>query len=418
MVAATTAILTARSTWRVLVVDDSAVIRQAISKMLRADFDVVVANDGEAGWEELAKDREVAVLITDIEMPRLDGYAFICRVRASDEARIRDLPVIVITGADDEETRTRAYACGATDFITKPLNLVQLQACIQAYMRFEQPLAEGGDDLDSVSGLPGRRALLARGAELWASHDRRPLALLMVALDRVRVLYREYGDERMDEFVRHAVAVIRAAMPTGSYIARLGGAEFGIILGPTTATEALAAGQHIVAALAAQPAGGVTLTASVGVSVSDDATSGWESLQTMAADRLKRAVASGGNQATASALSDTIGGAEELVLDAVALPPDAEPDRLGEEAELVAEALSSVDAYTPPEAMATRSLISLDRALWLLADGRADLVEPHLDPLLNDMIPLLEFLDGRRRLGLRTAIESIRRSVLASGRDA
>uniref|UniRef100_UPI002615A8AF response regulator n=1 Tax=Acidiferrobacter sp. TaxID=1872107 RepID=UPI002615A8AF len=120
---ATTAVVTARNGGRVLVVDDSAVIRQAISKMLKVDFDVAVAADGEAGWETLLQAPDVGVLITDIEMPRLDGYAFICRVRASDDPHIRDLPIIVITGADDDETKTRAFACGATDFITKPLNL-------------------------------------------------------------------------------------------------------------------------------------------------------------------------------------------------------------------------------------------------------------------------------------------------------
>lgn len=418
MVAATRAIQAARSSWRVLVVDDSAVVRQAISRMLKADFDVIVANDGEAGWEELTKDREVAVLITDIEMPRLDGYAFICRVRASDEARIRDLPIIVITGADDDETRTRAYACGATDFITKPLDLVQLQACIQAYMRFEQPLAEGSDDLDSVSGLPGRRALRSRAAELWSSRNRRPLAFLMIALDRVRALYREHGDERVDEFVRHATAVIRATMPAGSYVARLGGAEFGVVAGPVPAAEALAAGQRLVAALAAQPAGDVTLTASVGVAVSDDTTTDWEALLTMAGDRLKRAVASGGNRATASALSDTISSAEELVLDAVALPVEVESEGLDDGPELVAEALPGAEVYGVPAVSSRRSLISLDRALWLLADGHADTVERYLDQLVADMIPLLEFLEARRRLGLRTTIDSLRQSVPASRHDS
>src|SRR6266849_3366867 len=102
-------------TARVLVVDDAPVIRHAIKKMLTSDFDVLLAEDGETAWKKLVQDEQIKLLITDIEMPGLDGYAFICRIRASDEARIRDLPIITITGAEDEETKERAYACGATD---------------------------------------------------------------------------------------------------------------------------------------------------------------------------------------------------------------------------------------------------------------------------------------------------------------
>lgn len=394
---------TVRTASRVLVVDDSAVIRQAISKMLKVDFDVVVANDGEAGWQELGRYPDTAVLITDIEMPRLDGYALICRVRASDEVRVRDLPIIVITGADDDETKARAYACGATDFITKPLNLGQLQACIQAYMRFEQPLQHSEEGLDPVSGLPGRHVFVNRGAELWAQRAREPFALLTIAIDKVRTLYKEYGDARMDQFVRDAAAVI-AREANGAFVARLGGADFGVLSMRLTLSEALALGQRIVAAAGrcGSDSGSSALTFSVGVAASEESIVTWDALQQLAEERLKRAVAQGGNQATASALSDTLGSAEELVLDA---PPD-QADLVDEE--LVSEALEMGDGDS---AVASRSLISLDRILWLLMEGQEALLEPHLDPLIADMVPLLEFLERRRHLGLATAIESLRRAM-------
>src|SRR5256885_6967375 len=106
----------------VLVADDSRVIRKAVTKILGNDFELVEADDGEAAWQQIERDQRIEVLMTDIEMPKLDGYGLICRVRAADESRLRDLPIIVITGAEDETTRERAYACGATDFITKPID--------------------------------------------------------------------------------------------------------------------------------------------------------------------------------------------------------------------------------------------------------------------------------------------------------
>lgn len=116
---------------RVLVVDDSAVIRKAISRVLDSDYDLLEANDGEAGWEALKSNQDLGVVISDVQMPKLDGYGMICRIRADSDPKVRDVPVIVITSAEDDITRERAYACGANDFILKPIDSDQLLSCIR-----------------------------------------------------------------------------------------------------------------------------------------------------------------------------------------------------------------------------------------------------------------------------------------------
>lgn len=116
---------------RVLVVDDSAVIRKAISRVLDSDYDLLEANDGEAGWEALKQNNNLGVVISDVQMPKLDGYGMICRIRADSDPKVRDLPVIVITSAEDDVTRERAYACGANDFILKPIDSDQLLNCVR-----------------------------------------------------------------------------------------------------------------------------------------------------------------------------------------------------------------------------------------------------------------------------------------------
>ena len=127
---------------RVLIVDDSTVIRKAIEKKLKNDFDLCTAADGEAGWEALVRDDRISVLVTDIEMPGLDGYGLVSRIRATGDVRLRDIPIIVITGAEDEESRERAFACGATDFIVKPIDTMQLRARVHAQARFSQTVAQ------------------------------------------------------------------------------------------------------------------------------------------------------------------------------------------------------------------------------------------------------------------------------------
>lgn len=119
---------------RVLVIDDSRVIRRMITKVLGSEFDTMEASDGAAGWSALAHDSHIDVVITDIQMPQLDGYGLICRIRAVEDPGLRDIPVVVITSAEDEITKERAYACGANDFILKPLDATQLLGCVRAHV--------------------------------------------------------------------------------------------------------------------------------------------------------------------------------------------------------------------------------------------------------------------------------------------
>jgi CheY-like chemotaxis protein len=64
----------------------------------------------------------------------MDGYTFICKVRAADDPGLRDIPVVVITSAEDDITRQRAFACGANDFVLKPFNTKQLLGCIKSQL--------------------------------------------------------------------------------------------------------------------------------------------------------------------------------------------------------------------------------------------------------------------------------------------
>lgn len=126
----------------ILVADDSRVIRKAIMKILGPKFNIIETGDGEAAWRQVSQISRIDVLVTDIDMPKLDGYSLICRIRASADAGLRELPVIVITGAEDDITKERAYACGANDFILKPLKSDQMLGCVKAHLE--------GYDLDNV----------------------------------------------------------------------------------------------------------------------------------------------------------------------------------------------------------------------------------------------------------------------------
>jgi CheY-like chemotaxis protein len=99
--------------------------------VLRQTYNVLEAENGAAGWGMLRQNSRVELVISDIEMPELDGYGLICKIRAVEDPGLREIPVVVITSAEDDITRERAYACGANDFILKPFNANQLFTCVQ-----------------------------------------------------------------------------------------------------------------------------------------------------------------------------------------------------------------------------------------------------------------------------------------------
>lgn len=102
----------------VLAVDDSRTMRDMITLALTSEgFDVSLAEDGEHGLEVL-EDIDPDVIITDINMPRLDGFGFIDALR--DREDTKTIPILVLTTESSADLKTRAREAGATGWIVKP----------------------------------------------------------------------------------------------------------------------------------------------------------------------------------------------------------------------------------------------------------------------------------------------------------
>lgn len=103
---------------RILVVDDSATTRALEANILRtAGYDVVVAVDGEAALRHLTQDPHVDLIVSDIDMPNLDGFGMTQAVRSDD--RIATLPVILVTARGTDEDRARGLRVGANAYLVK-----------------------------------------------------------------------------------------------------------------------------------------------------------------------------------------------------------------------------------------------------------------------------------------------------------
>lgn len=108
----------------ILTVDDSRTMRDMLQlALVEAGYRVIQAVDGVDGLEVLSAEG-ADVVITDINMPRLDGFGFIEGVRS--DPKYRDVPILVLTTESDQAKKDRARSAGATGWIVKPFNPVKL----------------------------------------------------------------------------------------------------------------------------------------------------------------------------------------------------------------------------------------------------------------------------------------------------
>src|SRR6185437_93498 len=98
-------------------VDDSVTTRTLEKTILEAaGYEVLAAADGAAAWQ-LLQERGADLLVSDVEMPHLDGFALTEAVRGS--PRFRGLPVVLVTARETEQDRARGLAAGASAYLTK-----------------------------------------------------------------------------------------------------------------------------------------------------------------------------------------------------------------------------------------------------------------------------------------------------------
>lgn len=115
----------------VLTVDDSASMRALLRAALSSrGYTVSQAEDGVAALEWLTTSGdEIDVIVTDINMPRLDGFGLIEKLR--EQTRFRDCPILVLSTESSDEKKARARSAGATGWIVKPFDADKLDAALR-----------------------------------------------------------------------------------------------------------------------------------------------------------------------------------------------------------------------------------------------------------------------------------------------
>lgn len=136
----------------ILIVDDSRVVRVSMKKILGDLYNVIEAEDGEDGWIKIRSHDDIRCVFTDFSMPELDGFGLLGRIKASSNTRIQSLPVILVTGnEDDDSIRAKAKQGGFSEVVIKPFKPGEIRQCVGRYFpELQQEPAKAPPATDAV----------------------------------------------------------------------------------------------------------------------------------------------------------------------------------------------------------------------------------------------------------------------------
>ncbi len=346
---------------KILAVDDSRVMRRAISKILSKQYTVIEAEHGEDAWSLLQHHTDIKIVFSDLSMPYLDGYGLLERIRTSTDDRIASLPVIIITGEeDDDAAKMEALDKGANDFIGKPFDKAQLFARAQSHIKFEQTskkLSETAEKLekqaavDELTGLGSQRYFQKAADEQLSALIRHQghCCFLRIDIDNFNQIFIKHGKQVADEIIQNIGHCLNQHVRKEDMAARVGLARFALFLNHTSLDKAEKLAQRIIDEIPTRKltTKNFTFTASAGVfepEINKDCN--FSDIYAQTEDCLQQAISNGGN------------------------------------------ALHTRSDLPVQEAESTEPL-TIDQAIKLLEQGESDKVKPHLENLYSQLKPLL-----------------------------
>lgn len=267
-----------------LIIDDSAVIRQQVSETMADNFlfqRVLQAQDGVEGFKLLVNNR-VDVILCDIEMPGIDGLKFLALIQSRDD--LRDKPVIMLTSHDDIATKVKGLESGASDYITKPFEPQELVARLKVHLQLktlQDELRRSNRLLlelaqtDPLTRLCNRRSLteMLENELSRCQRNLAPCSLIMCDIDHFKKVNDEYGHQAGDDVLTIVADLLREHLRPYDLAARYGGEEFCLVLPEATLSQAKEVAERIRKRVEAFSFGGnlakLSLTISLGVATID-----------------------------------------------------------------------------------------------------------------------------------------------------
>lgn len=242
----------------VLIVDDQPTVADAIKRMLLEDPQMDVHYCSDVGSAlRVAHQVHPTVILQDLVMPNVDGFAMLRFFRADRE--VSNVPVIVLSSKEDPRDKSKAFELGASDYLVKVPDKIELLARVRAHARafflqaerdeafraveqMKKQLEERNVELqrlsmtDGLTAIPNRRHFDDMLQREWrrGHRDKFPVALIMIDVDQFKRYNDTYGHQAGDECLQRIAEVLKnVARRPGDVAARYGGEEFALLLPQT-----------------------------------------------------------------------------------------------------------------------------------------------------------------------------------------
>ena len=261
-----------------LVVDDSVVARRVCSDLLkRYRLKVIEAENGIDALEKLSENPDIRIVITDHEMPKMDGFDLVTAIRREYD---RDrLVVIGVSGSGGAPLSAKFLKHGANDFLTKPYLPEEFYTRVALNLDMLESMSAltNAATRDFLTGLLNRRSFFDVGARIARSTQRSGLAAAVAIfdVDHFKAVNDSYGHEAGDDVLKAVAELIeRHTKRAGDVAARFGGEEFVIMLEVKDPNKVVDYFNELRETLAAEqiktPAGIISVTASIGVAIQQE----------------------------------------------------------------------------------------------------------------------------------------------------
>ncbi|MDR0571200.1 MAG: diguanylate cyclase [Clostridiales Family XIII bacterium] len=236
-------IMAEESKYTILVVDDESSNLAVLNKILSPKYTVLTAKSGETALKRIDEaSPKPDLVMLDVEMPGLDGFEVLERLRANPVTK--DIPVIIISGLSGENDEEKGLFLGAVDYIAKPFKATIVLARVNTHIRLLNQLRtiENLGMVDPLTSIPNRRSFDSRMDLEWrrCMREQKPISFLMLDVDRFKGYNDTYGHPQGDVLLKTIAKIfVGAARRPADLAARIGGEEFGVLLPDTPLENAL-----------------------------------------------------------------------------------------------------------------------------------------------------------------------------------
>ena len=216
-----------------LLVDDAVTNIELLVNLLKDDYNLKIAKNGTKALEIAKKSHDIDLILLDIVMPDIDGYA-VCKELKNDPITHK-VPIVFITGNDMPQDEEYGLRLGAIDYITKPFHPTIVKMRVQNHVntKLKSDMLEQLSMYDGLTQIPNRRFFDERYSVLAkeAKEKHSALAVMMLDIDYFKPYNDNYGHGKGDETLIKVAAALQSTLKRPEdLVARYGGEEFVVVL--------------------------------------------------------------------------------------------------------------------------------------------------------------------------------------------